>query len=121
MSASFVLNDDDDNDDKDEGINIVLSMNDTDVKFEVIAVVLAPPPPLPYMGAVVPFLGGERPLLSPILLPAFELATVPPQNTACQLKWSCCRPCCRNQPQAPNHLDKAIPSHPQPMRGGLSR
>ena len=82
-SAPFASIDDDDDDDKDEDIHIVLSIDDADVEFEDIAVVLAPPPPLPYTGAVVPFLGGECPLSTPNLLSAFELATVPPQKMAC--------------------------------------
>jgi hypothetical protein len=93
-SASFASINDDVDDDEDEDIHIVLSIDDADVEFEDIAVVLAPPPPLPYTGAVVPFLGGECPLLSPNLLSAFELATVPPQKMACRLKRPCCRPCC---------------------------
>ena len=57
--ASFAsLNDDDDGHDKDKAIPIVRLINDADVEFEDIVVVLAPPPPLPYTGAVVPFLGG---------------------------------------------------------------
>ena len=107
-------------DDKDKAIHIVLPINDTDVEFENIAVVLVPPPPLPSASAFVPFLGGECPLLTPNMLSTFELATVPPQKMACRLKWPRCCPCCRNQPWAPNHLDKSIPSHPQPMMGGTS-
>ena len=56
------LNDNDDNHDKDKAIPIVRSIDDADVEFENIAVILAPPLPLPYTGAVVPFLGGECPL-----------------------------------------------------------
>ena len=56
------LDDDDDNHDKDKAIPIVRSIDDADVEFENIAVILAPPLPLPYTGAVVPFLGGECPL-----------------------------------------------------------
>ena len=110
----------DNDDDKDKAIHIVLSINDTDVEFENIAVVLVPPPPLPYASAFVPFLGGECPLSTPNMLSTFELATVPPQKMACRLKWPRCCPCCRNQPWAPNYLDKVIPSHPQPMMGGTS-
>ncbi len=50
--------DDNDDDDKDVAIHIVPWIADADVEFEDIAVVLAPPPPLLYTGAVVPFLGG---------------------------------------------------------------
>ena len=110
--ASFASINDNDDDDKDEAIHIVLLIDDADAKFENIAVILAPPLPLPYTGAVVPFLGGECPLSTPNMLLAFELAAIPPQKTACQLKRPCCRPCCPNQPWAPNHSDKAIPSHP---------
>ena len=118
-SVSFAsINDNDDND-KDEDIHIVLSINNANVEFENIDVVLAPPPPLPYTSVVVPFLEGECPLSTPNLLLAFESATVPPQKKACQLKRPCCRPCCQNQPRAPNHSDEAIPSHPQPMMGRL--
>jgi hypothetical protein len=115
-----VLIDGDGNDDKDEAIHIVLSIDNADVEFEDIAVVLAPPPPLLYTGAVVPFLGGGCPLLTPNMLLAFESATIPPQKTACRLKRPHCRPCRCNQPRAPNHSNKAIPSHPQPMMGGTS-
>ena len=80
------LDDDDDDHDKDKAIPIVRSIDNADAKFEDIPVVLAPPPPLPYTGAVVPFLGGKCPLSSPNMLSAFELATVPPQKTACRLK-----------------------------------
>jgi hypothetical protein len=121
MHASSVsLNDDDNDHDKDKAIPIVWSIDNADVEFKDITIVLAPPSPLPYMGAVVPFLGGGCPLLSPNMLPAFELATVPPQKAACQLKRPRCRPCRRNQPRAPNPLDKAIPSHPHPIMGGTS-
>ena len=41
--VSFASLDDDDDDDKDEAIHILLSMDDADVKFENIAVVLPPP------------------------------------------------------------------------------
>ena len=117
--ASFALLDDDDNDhDKDKAIPIVRSIDNADVEFEDIAVVLAPPPPLPYMGAVVPFLGGGCPLSSPNMLSAFESATVPPQKTACRLKRPRRRPCRRNRPRAPNPSDKATLSHPQLMMGG---
>ena len=81
--TSFASIDDDEDDDKDEAIHIVLSINDADVEFEDTAVFLAPPLPLPYTGAVVPFLGGECPLSTPNMLSAFELATVPPQKMAC--------------------------------------
>ncbi len=119
--ASFASLDDDDNDlEKDEAIPIAPSIDDANVELENIAVVHAPPPPLPYTGAVVPFLGGECPLSSPNMLSAFELATVPPQKTASQLKWPRRHPCCRNRPWAPNPLGEAIPSHPQPMMGGTS-
>ena len=122
MHASFASLDDNDNDDKDEdeAIHIVLSINNADVELKDVAVVLAPPPPLPYTGAVVPFLGGECPLSSPNMLSIFESATIPPQKTACQLNRPRCRPCHRNHPRSPNHSDEAIPSHPQPMMGGNS-
>jgi hypothetical protein len=87
--ASFAsLDDNDDDHDKDKAITdkaipIVRSIDDADVEFEDIAVVLASPPPLPYMDAVMPFLGGEFPMSSPNMLSAFESATVPPQKTAC--------------------------------------
>ena len=58
--ASFaLLDDDDDNHDKDRAIPIIRSIDNADFEFEDITVVLAPPPPLPYTGGVVPFLGGE--------------------------------------------------------------
>ena len=57
--ASFASIDDDDDNDKDEAIHIVLLIDDTNIKFADIAIVPAPPPPLPYTGAVVPFLGGN--------------------------------------------------------------
>jgi hypothetical protein len=88
--------------------------DDDDVEFE------APPPPLPCTDTVVPFLGGERPPSTPNMLSAFESATVPPQKTARRLKRPRRRPCRRNRPRAPNNLDEAIPSHPQPMMGGTS-
>jgi hypothetical protein len=118
--ASCTSIDDDDDNDKDEAIHIVLLIDNAAIEFKDIAFVLTPPPPLLYTGAVVPFLGGECPLSTPNMLSAFELATIPPQKTACQLKRPCCRPCCCNQPRAPNHFDEAIPSHPQPMMGGTS-
>ncbi len=119
--ASFAsLDDDYDDHDKDEAIPIVRLIDNADVKFVDIAVVLAPPLPLPYTGAAVPFLGGECPLSSPNMLSAFESATVPPQTTACRLKRPRCRPCRRNRPRAPNPLGEATPSHPQPMMGGTS-
>ena len=118
--ASFASIDNDDDNDKDETIHIVPSIDDPGVKFEDIAVIRAPPPPLPYTGAVVPFLGGEYPLLTPNMLLACELATVPPKKTACQLKRPCHCPCHQNRPRAPNHSDEAIPSHPQPMMRGTS-
>ena len=93
MSASFASINDDVDDDRDEDI---LSIDDADVDFEDITIVLTPPPPLPYTGMVVPFLGGECPLSPPNLLSASELATAPPQKMACRLKWPCRRPCCRN-------------------------
>ena len=52
------LSDNDDDHDKDKATPIVRLIDDADVEFEDIVVVLAPPPPLPYMDAVVPFLGG---------------------------------------------------------------
>ena len=58
MPVSFALLNDNE-DDEDEGIHIVLSTNNADNKIKDIAVVLASPPPLPYAGAVVPFLGGN--------------------------------------------------------------
>jgi len=94
MHASFASLNDNDNNDKDEAILIVLLIDDADVELEDIAVVLAPPLPLPYTGAVVPFLGGECPLSSPNMLSVFESATVPPQKTACRLKRPRCCPCC---------------------------
>ena len=119
MSASFASINDDDDDDKDADIHIVLSIDNTNIKFEDITIVLNPPPPLPFTSAVVPFLGGECLLSTPNLPLAFESATAPPQKMACQLKQPRHRPCCRNQPRAPNHSDEAIPFHPQPMMGGL--
>ena len=88
MSMSFASIDDNDNDVKDEDTHIVLSIDNTNVEFEDIAVILAPPPPLLYTGAVVPFLGGGCPLSTPnlLLLLAFESATIPPQKMACRLK-----------------------------------
>ena len=41
-SASFALINDDDNDDKDADIHIILSINNADVDFEDIAIVLTP-------------------------------------------------------------------------------
>ena len=117
--AACALIDDDDDDDKDVAIHIVPWIADADVEFEDIAVVLAPPPPLLYTGAVVPFLGGERPQSTPNMLSAFDSATVPLQKTACRLKRPRHRPCRRNRPRAPNHSDEAFPSHPQPIWGGL--
>ena len=78
--VSFASINDDEDDDKDEAIHIVLSINNADIKFKDIAVVLAPPPPLPYTGAVVPFLGRECPLSTPNMLSAFELATILPKK-----------------------------------------
>ena len=113
--ASIASLDDDDDDEKDEAIHFVMSIDDDDdVEFEV------PPPPLPCTDTVVPFLGGERPLSTPNMLSAFESATVPPQKTARRLKRPRRRPCRRNRPRAPNHLDGAIPSHPRPITGGTS-
>ena len=119
--APFASLDHDDDDDLDETIHIVRSIDDADVNFEdIVDFVLVPPLPLPYAGAVVPFLGGECPLSSPTMLSAFESATVPPQKTARRLKRPRRRPCRRNRPRAPNPLDEATPSHPQPMMGGTS-
>ena len=59
MHAACASIDDDDDNDKDVAIHIVPSIADTDVKFKDIAIVLAPPPPLLYRGAVVPFLEGD--------------------------------------------------------------
>ena len=118
--ASFTSLDDDDDNAKDEAIHIILSIDNADVEFEDIAVVLPPPPPLPYTGVVVPFLGRERPLSTPNMLSAFELATVLPQKMARRLKQPRRCPCRRNRPRAPNNSDEAIPSHPQPMMGGTS-
>jgi hypothetical protein len=119
--ASFASLDEEDDDlEKDKAIPIAPSIDDANVEFEDIAVVHAPPPPLPYTGAFVPFLGGECPLSSPNMLSAFESATVPPQKTASRLKRPRCRPCHRNRPRAPNPADEAIPSHPQSMMGGTS-
>ena len=56
--ASFALLDDDGDDDPDEAIHIVRLVDDADIEFEDTAVVLIPPPPLPYTGAVMPFGGG---------------------------------------------------------------
>jgi len=93
----FASLEDDDDDDMDEAIHIVRSIDDADVDFEdIVDFVLVPPPPLPYAGAVVPFLGGEGPLSSPTMLLAFESATVPPQKTARRLKRPRRRPCRRN-------------------------
>ena len=114
-SAPFASIDANVDDDKDEDI---LSIDDADVDFEDIVVVLAPPPQLPYTGVVVPFLGGECLLSPPNLLSASESATVPPQKMACRLKRPRRRPCRRNRPRAPNHSDEAIPTHP--MMGGTS-
>jgi hypothetical protein len=106
--APFALLDDNDDDDMDEPIHIVRSIDDADVDFEdIFDFVLVPPPPLPYAGAVVPFLWGECPLSSPNMLSAFESATVPPQKTARRLKRPRCRPCRCNRPRAPNPLDEA--------------
>ena len=121
MPASIALIDDDDDDDKDEAIYIALSIDNANVKFKDIAVVLAPPPPLPYEGAVVPILGGKHSMLTPNMLSAFEPATVPPKKTTCQHKQPCCRPCHRNQPWVPNQSDKEIPSHPHPVMGVTSK
>ncbi len=97
LHASFASLDDNDDDlEKDEAIPIAPSIDDANVKFEDIAIVQAPPPPLPYTGAVVPFLGGECPLSSPNMLSAFESATVPPQKTASRLKPPPRRPCRHN-------------------------
>ena len=65
MPASFALIDEDNDDDKDKAIHIVLLIDDDDIEFKDIVGVLVPPPPLPYMGAVVPFLGGKCPLSTP--------------------------------------------------------
>ena len=70
--------------------------NDHDDKDVAIHIVGVDPPPLLYTGAVVPFLGGERPQSTPNMLSAFESATVPLQKTACRLKRPRCRPCRRN-------------------------
>ena len=118
--AFFASPDEDDDNDKDEVIHIVRSIDGANIELEDITIILAPPLPLPYTDAVLPFLGGECPLSSPNMLSAFELATVPPQKTACQLKRPRCRPYRRNRPRAPNPSDEAIPSHPQPMMGGTS-
>ena len=119
--APFASLNDNYDDDIDEAIHIVRSIDDADVDFEdTFDFVLVPPPPPPYAGAVVPFLWGECPLLSPTMLSAFELATVPPQKTARRLKRPRRRPCRRNRPRAPNPSDEATPSHPQPMMGGTS-
>ena len=83
--ASFASIDDDNDDDKDEAIHIVLSIDDADIKFEDIAIILT-----------VPFLGGECPLSTPTMLSAYESANIPPQKTACQLKRPHRRPCRRN-------------------------
>ena len=48
--ASFASLDDDDNNDKDKAIHIILLIDDADVELEDIAIVLAPPQPLPYTG-----------------------------------------------------------------------
>ena len=98
--ASFASLDEENDDlEKDEAIPIAPLIDDANVEFEDIAVVHAPPPPLPYTGAVVSFLGGECPLSSPTMLSAFESATVPPQTTACRLKRPRRRPCRRTQPR----------------------
>jgi hypothetical protein len=80
---SFEPIDDDDNNNKDEAIHIILSIDNADDKITDIAVVLAPPLPLPCAGAVVPLLGG---------------------NVCCQCP-SCCRllsqlPSCNNRQHA---------------------
>ena len=117
----FASLDNNDDDDMDEAIHIVRSIDDANVDFEdIFDFVLVPPPPLPYAGAVMPFLWGECPLSSPTMLSAFESATVPPQKTARRLKRPRRRPCRRNRPRAPNPSDEATPSHPQPMMGGTS-
>ncbi len=77
MPVSIALIDDDDDDDKDEAIHIILPINDANIKFKDIAVVLVSLPPLPYTGAVVPFLGRGCPL-STNMLSAFESATTVP-------------------------------------------
>ncbi len=81
--ASFALINDDEDNEEDKAIHIFLSIDDADEKIKDIAAVLAPSPPLPHVGAVCPSWGGGCPLLTPNMLSAFELATVPPQETAC--------------------------------------
>ena len=56
-SASFASIDDNVDNDKDEDI---LLINDANVDFKDITVVLAPPPPLPYTGVVVSWGGNVR-------------------------------------------------------------
>ena len=57
--ASFASLDDNDNDDKDEAINIVLSIDDADVEFEDIAVVLPPLRQFPMRVRLCPSWGGN--------------------------------------------------------------
>jgi hypothetical protein len=58
--ASFALLDDDDDDDKDEAIHIVLSIDDTDVEFKDITVVLPPPSATSLYGCGCALPGGGK-------------------------------------------------------------
>jgi hypothetical protein len=96
--TSFALLDDDnDNHDKDKAIPIVRSIDDADIEFKDIVVVLASLHHSPIRVRSCPSWGGNvrGRLSSPNMLSAFELATILPQKMAHQLKRPRCCPCCR--------------------------
>jgi hypothetical protein len=77
-----------------------------------------PPRPTSYVGAVLSTLGGS-------LLPAVPLSppsptTGSPLQTVCRRVRPHHRTGRRNRPCVPSPINEALPSHPQPMRGGTS-
>jgi hypothetical protein len=78
------------------------------------------PHPMSYVGAVLSMIGGDcQPLLQDLqATTAHKLATITLHRTAHRLKRPRCCPGHCNGPWAPNMPDEAIPSHPQPTKGG---